>query len=328
MTRRMLAYIFAALFFAGLLLFPAECANAVKNALSLCAGALIPSLFPFFTLSAFVLNTGLSADLSRLFSRKNGSFFGLPGACAAPFVSGLLGGYPVGAAAACGLFEAKLCTKKEAERLLFFCSNCGPAFTLGVCGALLSSNRAGAAVFLSHVAASLLCGALSLAFSRRRPPLAPSKQTPQSPSPPLGEALSGALSSACAQTASVCACVVFFFCLMRLVTLSGAFSLLSRALYAPLSLFGASRAFSDALLQGIFEMTNGVYALSSLKGESALLRACGVSFIVGFGGLSVHLQALVPILRSRLSPRLYFCGKTLQALLSAFLTRLFLILLN
>ena len=168
MTRRLFFYLPAALFAAALLLYRGECARAAGEGMALCTRTLIPALFPFFVLSAFLLNAGLASDLSRLFSKRGRGFFGLPGACAVPFILGALGGYPVGAASVCALFDNGLCTKRQAERALFFCSNCGAAFTLAVCPALIKGARTGAVLLLSHLGAAVLLGCLSAAFSKKR----------------------------------------------------------------------------------------------------------------------------------------------------------------
>ena len=51
--------------FAGLLRWPAEAAQAVRDGLSLCAGTILPALFPFFILSTLTVESGLAARLGR-----------------------------------------------------------------------------------------------------------------------------------------------------------------------------------------------------------------------------------------------------------------------
>ena len=49
-----------------LLKFPTESAEGVKEGLQLCTTAVIPSLFPFMTVSAFAVQSGISARLGRI----------------------------------------------------------------------------------------------------------------------------------------------------------------------------------------------------------------------------------------------------------------------
>ena len=145
--------------FSALLLLPEVSAQAARDAMLLCAQTLIPSLFPFFVLSSLLIACGASELLSALLSPLMRPLFGLSGTGAAALALGLCGGYPVGARTAAELVENGALSQEEGERLLAFCNNAGPGFLLGVCGAgVFSSSRAGAALYLIHVAAALCAG--------------------------------------------------------------------------------------------------------------------------------------------------------------------------
>ena len=72
----------------ALLALSEQAGQAVRQGLSLCAGSVIPSLFPFFVLSSLFTSLGGGAVLWRLpfFSRQGSAVFFL----------GALGGYPLG----------------------------------------------------------------------------------------------------------------------------------------------------------------------------------------------------------------------------------------
>ena len=119
---------------AGLLLQPDAAAQAAKNGLLLCGNLIVPALFPFFILSSLLISTGGAARFGRLLSGVMGIWFHQPGTSASALVLGFLGGYPVGAKTVCTLYEEKLCDRTQAEHLLLFCNNAGPAFILGAAG--------------------------------------------------------------------------------------------------------------------------------------------------------------------------------------------------
>ncbi len=97
--------------------------------------------------------------------------FHVSGACASAFALGFIGGYPVGAKTAISLYENGMCTKTEAERLLAFCNNSGPAFILGVVGAgVFASSRVGVLLYLAHAAASICIGILFRFTRPAQPP--------------------------------------------------------------------------------------------------------------------------------------------------------------
>ena len=145
----------------ALLFLPDVGAQAARDALALCAQTVIPSLFPFFVLSSLLVSCGAADTLSHLLSPLMRPLFGLSGTGAAALGLGLCGGYPVGARTAAKLVESGALSREEGERLLAFCNNAGPGFLLGICGgAVFSSPRAGAALYLIHTASALFTGML------------------------------------------------------------------------------------------------------------------------------------------------------------------------
>ena len=119
----------------ALMRWPQESMAAARDGLALCGNVIIPSLFPFFVLASLVVDLGLAAYLGRALEPVMRPLFHISGSCAAAVAMGFIGGYPVGARTALQLYQQGLCTKTEAERLLSFCNNSGPAFILGVVGA-------------------------------------------------------------------------------------------------------------------------------------------------------------------------------------------------
>ena len=130
----------------------AEAMEAARYSLRLCGEVLIPSLFPFFVLSALIQELGLPSRLGRLTAPGMRRLFGVPGSGCAALILGLMAGYPLGAASVAGLVERGELERGEGERLLGFCNNSGPAFILGAAGAgVFGSARAGLLLYAAHV---------------------------------------------------------------------------------------------------------------------------------------------------------------------------------
>ena len=145
----------------ALVLWPREAMESVKAGLKLCGNVIVPSLFPFFVLSSLVVELGMSRYLGRLMQPLMVPLFRVNGACASALALGVIGGYPVGARTAIALYESGQCSRTEAERLLAFCNNSGPAFILGVVGAgVFGSGTMGLLLYLTHILASLCVGLL------------------------------------------------------------------------------------------------------------------------------------------------------------------------
>lgn len=303
----------------AMVLRPKEISAAVQDGMELCYNVIIPSLFPFFILTSLVISLGLAGYLGRLMEPIMRPLFRLSGACAAPLALGFIGGYPVGARAALTLYESGGCTKSEAERLLAFCNNSGPAFILGVVGAgVFGDTRVGLLLCLVHALASLCVGLVFRFYGDRSAPLsrAPLPIRAQRFSVAFTSSVKGAISS----TLSICAFVMCFTVLIRLAFLSGilpALAALLGKLFAPL---GFTEAWAQRLLTGILELSSGVWTLT---GEGSLSgRVSMGAFLLGWAGISVHCQVLSFLGESELSPRAYLGGKLLHGIFSALLTAL------
>ena len=98
----------------ALMFWPKDSMAAARDGLTLCYNVIIPSLFPFFVLSALVVDLGLAGHLGRALEGIMRPLFNVPGACAPALALGFVGGYPVGARTALQLYQKGMCTKTEA----------------------------------------------------------------------------------------------------------------------------------------------------------------------------------------------------------------------
>ena len=274
-----------------LLLRPQKAASAVRAGLALCAGTVVPSLFPFFAAISLLLQLGAAEALGRLCAPIMRPLFRMRGVCALPLLAGLLGGSPSGAKTAASLYAQGRITRQEAELLLGFCDNCGPAFLLGCVGAgVLGNPDAGLWLYAVHILSAILAGILLCRLSGARGPVLLGSALPAAPVS-FPQALTSSVTGALASTLNVCAFVVFF-------------QVLSALPPAP----------PPPLVLGILEMVGGVASLTPGPGGFAAAAA-----IVGWGGLSVHCQAMSLAAPEGLSFRWHWAGKALQAVLSALL---------
>ena len=303
---------------AALLCYPQQAMEAARSGLLLCGNVIIPSLFPFFVLSALVVELGLAGVLGRLLEPLMGVLFRVNGSCASAVALGFLGGYPVGARTAIELYRKGMCTKTEAQRLLAFCNNSGPAFILGVVGTgVFASSRAGLLLYLAHAAASVCVGILFRFYRAGEGKQGPSHLT-QVEAKRFSAAFTGAVTSGLASVLNICAFVVLFTVIIRLLVLSGILPFLAGLVGFLLSPLGFDQMWAQRLLTGFLEVSTGV---SALAGEGNLPgRLTLAAFLLGWAGLSVHCQVLTFLGGSGLSAKTYLAGKLLHGLLSALFT--------
>lgn len=280
----------------SLLLLPRTAAAAAQSALNLCAGTLLPSLFPYFVLTELWVRLGIAGRMGRAAGPMMAPLFHLPGAAAPALLLGAVGGYPVGAQAVCSLYTQGLLTRQEAEDTLAFCNNAGPAFVLGVVGGgLFQSAAVGAALWAVHLGAALVTGVLL------RPAQRPAAQAREAEiaTAPFRVAFPQAVRQAGVSFFSVCLYVIFFSVVTALVTQLLPKTVTESSLYA--------------LLLGAVELTGGT---ALLRPFSAALRFAAAAALLGFGGLCVQMQIQALLVREGLSGGKTLRGKALQALLS------------
>ena len=303
----------------ALVLYPAQSMDAGRQGLQLCANVIIPSLFPFFVLSSLVVELGMARYLGQALERLMWPLFRVGGPGASALVLGLVGGYPVGAQTAISLYEKGLCSKEETQRLLAFCNNSGPAFIFGVVGSgVFGSGAIGLLLYLAHMTASLCVGLLFRFYGRNGSPPPKLRNDPHFQTTRFYAALTTSIKNSFASALNICAFVVFFSVVIRLLFLCGVMGAAADALACLLAPVGFDQALARQLLTGFLEISSGVTSLSangSLNGQVSL-----AAFMLGWAGLSVHCQVLSFMGDSGLSPRTYLTGKALHGILSALFT--------
>lgn len=289
----------------GLFRYPEAAAKAAKEGLRLCGELIIPSLFPFFVLSGLTVSLGLATQLGRLVSPVMGPLFHQSGAGASALVLGLLGGYPVGAKTACELYRQGVCDREQARHLLAFCNNSGPAFVLGGVGAaVFHSVRTG--ILLMGIQALSACLTGLLLRPGRRPVL--SAHTVENAPKHFTRCLTESVRQSASATFFICAYVILFNILIQLLRCSG----LLVSMECLLTWFRCPVSWQTPLVTGMWELANGISSLH--RTPDAIVPA---SFLLSWGGLSVHLQTLSLLHRQNLASGPYLLGKALQACLSA-----------
>lgn len=284
----------------------AEAMEAARYSLRLCGEVLIPSLFPFFVLSALIQELGLPSRLGRLAAPAMGRLFGVSGSGCAALILGLMAGYPLGAASVAGLVERGELSREEGGRLLGFCNNSGPAFILGAAGAgVFGSTRAGLLLYAAHILAALSAGMLLSGGHRHASQRLPDVQQAKA------GALPAAVTASVRNMLNVCGFVVAFGVVTGTLDAIG----LIPSLALDLSLLtGLEISACRAALVGFFELGGGVGAMRGLQAAPLNLAVCAA--VIGWGGLSVHFQTSAVVAGAEISTARHFTGRCLSAIFS------------
>ncbi len=304
----------------ALVLWPEQAMGAMRDGIKLCGNVILPSLFPFFVLSSLVVELGMSRYLGKLLEPVMAPLFRVNGNCAAALALGFVGGYPVGAQTAIQIYENGQCSRTEAERMLAFCNNSGPAFILGVVGAgVFGSGAAGLLLYLTHLLASLLVGMLFRFYKPGEGPQTRRGRGPQFQAANFSKSFTKSVTGALCSTLNICAFILFFTVFLRILAHAGVLAGAARLLSALLTPLGMDQTWAERLLTGLVEVSSGV---SSLTDGTLSGRLSMAAFMLGWAGVSVHCQVMAFLGDSGLSIRTYVIGKLLHGALSASLTAL------
>jgi len=273
----------------------------MKKGLVLCAGAVIPALFPFMVISELIVSSGVGLRVSSLFAKPMHRLFGVSEAGAAAYILGLVCGFPIGAKTAVSLYDQGSITKRELERLMTFCNNPGSAFVISAVGvALLGNKRVGVALYLSVVLSSMLVGIIGKYFLGYKKESSP-RESIILPREFNVKSVTDAVQSSAVSMLTVCAYVVFFSALVGCVG-----ALLSR-LEAPREI--------SACIFGFFELSSGVGEAAALENRVRSVLLCAL--FVGWSGLSVAFQIMSVSSGRGISFKPFFVAKAAQGVLCA-----------
>ncbi|GFI21779.1 sporulation integral membrane protein YlbJ [Lachnospiraceae bacterium] len=96
------------------------------------ATKMVPTLFPFMMISSIMVYSGADLELGRMLNRILKYIYRYSSYGLYAIFMGFFCGFPMGAKVVSELYETKRLSKTEAETLLAFCNNIGPAYFVGI----------------------------------------------------------------------------------------------------------------------------------------------------------------------------------------------------
>lgn len=311
-----------------LIFFSSSNIAAAKNGLSLWASSVIPALFPFFVATELLSHTPLIAYLGKKLNKFMRPCFRVPGEGSFALLMGMISGYPMGAKIVTDFRNQGICTKEEGERLLAFTNNSGPLFILGTVGiGFFADTTIGLVLLATHILSCLTIGLLfrfwkPSHFSSSHSSLSAKQSSKRLSFSNLGELMSSSIMKASSTLIMIGGFVVLFSVILSILKQSHLTQMITSLLTPIASLFHFDINFLAPLLNGFFEITNGIKQIASIPQATLSINIILCAFLLGFGGISVLLQVWSIISKSDLSILPYFLGKLLQGVIAAFYTYL------
>ena len=273
------------------------CMAGIGKGLRFCTSVLIPSLFLFMVLSAYLIKSGAAALIAKPFG-WTARMMGLPREASPALMMALIGGYPIGAGCTALLYEQGQLSAGEAAKTACIAVAAGPGFLINFVGrTLLGIRQAAELLLLAQITALLLTGVLFGRIIRCSPP--PRRRRLHADG---AGALVGAVKSAAEATLSMCATVVVFAAVVEVI--------------ACVADSGTADIFSAFL-----EVTTGCSRLS------VRVPLYLTAFFIGFGGLSVHCQILACLRDVPVNKPLFFLMRVVQGIIAMAATYTFMMII-
>lgn len=276
--KKIIRLVFPILFMILLIIDSNAAIQSASQGVELCIQTVIPSLFPFLYLSGLI-SSNLSGK-SYHFLRPLGKICGIPQGAEPIMLLGMVGGYPIGAQTIENAYKNGCLKKQDAERMLGFCNQPGPAFIFGIVGSLFR-NHLIPFVIWSALLASAILTAIVLPNKAKESCIYIASQKVK----PFENSIRA--------TASVCGWVILFRTLI---------TMLQRWIF-----YAMPMNLTIGIL-GVLEITNGCILLNQL--ENNVLEFILITAILTFGGFCVAMQTKSVVWD--LSCKTYFLGKLVQ----------------
>ncbi len=265
------------------LIFDAKTAlQGATEGVELCLKTVIPSLFPFFFLTSWLCKQLTGRNFKVL--RPLGRICRISKGKEPLLLMGWLGGYPIGAVSIADAYKNGAVSKNEANRMLGFCNNPGPAFLFGISASIWDSPLIPLSVYIMVILSSVLTGFILPGGSDESRSV-----TNHASSSPLTHTLHA--------SANVCGWVILFRILLTFMN------------HWFLWLLPEEMGI---VISGMTELTNGCIALKYI--QNPLVQYILFTFFLTFGGLCVGMQTLSAT--KELNIQYFVVGKGIQTLLA------------
>ena len=285
--------------------------EAVLFSFQIWKNNIFPSLFPFFLLSELFIQYGFVEFLGELLKPIMNRIFRISNHTAFIFVMSIISGFPSNAKYTKALLDEHKINEKEATKILTFTHFSNPLFILGTVSITFLGNREiGFLILFCHYITNFILGLL---FRNYYP--SPKNECHISIKKAINhmtlvrmrkkESFPMILSNALNHTIQTLLFILGVTTTFLIVT-----TLVNQHIVLP--------SFYQSILNGFFEMTQGLKYVSLLN-IPLKIKGILTVMILSFGGLSVHMQLIGILSKSRIKYFPYLTARILHATIASIL---------
>lgn len=255
--------------------------NAVTMAFDLWKNNLVPSMFPFFLLSEFLIYFGFVEFFSACFGPFLNRIFKISKNCSFIVLMSMVSGFPSNAKYTKECLDKNLIDEKDANKVLLFSHFSNPLFILGTVSLLFLKNKeVGFLILFCHYIGNLFIGLL---FRNYLPKECKEKTSFKKALKQMHKKrISQQTNFGIFFTQAIVKTIQTLLIILGVVT---TFLILTSIFDQHIQL----NSYHQSILNGFLEMTQGLKYVSIL--QIPLRLKCTLTvMILSFGGFSVHMQ--------------------------------------
>ena len=264
----------------SLVIMPEKSIITFSQGIMIWCTKILPALLPFFILTNLLSYTTFTTTIGKLLSPITQKLYGVGGVAGYIFFMSIISGYPVGAKLTADLYRNSTITSGQAISISAFTSTSGPLFVIGTVGiGFFHNQRLGTILLITHIVGALING---LFFRQKNNKKIVSLQSIV----PTTNILNSSMTSSISSIMTIGGFIAIFYMILQTLLHINAFAI-------PIRLFERINVPSNitiSIISGIIEVTSGALTLSQCQLSTSIALPI-LSFLVSFGGLSVHAQA-------------------------------------
>ena len=320
---------------ASIIIFPKDSVDAALEGVNIWLFVIIPSFFPFFIGSELLIHSGLLDFIGTVLEPIMYPLFRIPGKGSFVFAMSVTSGYPIGASLVSELRHKNSIGRDEAQRLLALSSTSGPLFIIGAVSiGMLENATVGTLLSLAHYMGAITVG-LIFRYYGSSDNLQASRDKKNKASyikrsfkslinlknkklSSISNLMSNAIEKSFKSLFMVGGFIIIYSVIIEILNITNIIPQVSYLINSLLPI-NLNMELTNSLFAGLIELTNGCKDISTLSVD-LITKLCIISFLIGWGGLSVHSQAMSFLSKTDISTRVYFISKVLHGVISSFYT--------
>lgn len=273
--------------------------ESVSTSFNIWKNSLFPALFPMFVFSSILIDLGIIEIIAKSKSNILKKLFNINSSSIFIFIMSMFSGFPSSAKYINELYNKKLLTKYEAEKIILFSHFANPMFIIGTISlSFLNNKNLCFIIIFSHYIVNFIIGLCIRRFHINND----SNIDISYKNVNIGTSISKSILNTINTLLLILGTVTFFLIITTIIDVNFNLNL-------PLK----------TIIFSITEMTQGIRHISLLN-ISLKLKCTFITMILSFGGLSIHLQTFSIINDLKLKYSHYLLSRIVHCLMSGIIT--------